>query len=522
MSRNEARTKNRDQVLTDTVLATPVDLEIYRTRHRLVLVLLLILVLVVIWFCWRFLTDRPVDYADAAEHFKYGSIGAEPGGSLLNTVGGLAPPYWILMALPEVCPDMLPGGYASVGLLIEEGRDRPIGVSRRRRLGTDMAGFNCAVCHTGTYRESPESESQIVLGMPANQLYFQELTRFIIECPLDERFTADNVLGKIEEIGGDLDWLDRLIYRTQLIPRTREQTLVLGNRISRLLTDEVTPWGAGRIDTFNPYKALQFNWDLDALPLDELTSASDYPSLWNQKPREGMQLHWDGNNDSVAERNLSASLGAGVTPVTIDHERLARVADWAWTLPPPLYPWPVDAALASRGEALYTQYCVDCHADHTFREGQVKGTQVGKVVPLQVIGTDPHRWGSYTYAFAANQYTLYPDSEYRFNHFRKTEGYANHPLDGIWARAPFLHNGSVPTLRDLLEPPENRPATFYRGYDVYDQRKVGFVSDVAAENGQEFFLFDTSLPGNANGGHLYAIELSAEDKDALVEYMKTL
>jgi hypothetical protein len=64
------------------------------------------------------------------------------------------------------------------------------------------------------------------------------------------------------------------------------------------------------VDTFNPYKAIQFNWPLDRPPKSELIGASDYPSLWNQAPREGMHLHWDGNNTSVDERNLSAALGA--------------------------------------------------------------------------------------------------------------------------------------------------------------------------------------------------------------------
>jgi hypothetical protein len=116
-------------------------------------------------------------------------------------------------------------------------------------------------------------------------------------------------------------------------------------------------------------------------------------------------------------------------------------------------------------------------------------------------------------------YTGYP---WRFSHFRKTNGYANMPLDGIWLRAPYLHNGSVPTLRDLLEPPDKRPKEFYRGYDVFDQQKVGFVSNVAEENGRGFFRYDTTQPGNNNGGHTYGTDLSAEDKDALVEYMKKL
>ena len=79
-----------------------------------------------------------------------------------------------------------------------------------------------------------------------------------------------------------------------------------------------------------------------------------------------------------------------------------------------------------------------------------------------------------------------------------------------------------PTIRALLEPVENRPVKFYRGYDVFDQKNVGFVSDVPEENGYRYFLYDTTVPGNANTGHLYGIDLSPEQKEALVEYMKTL
>ena len=78
----------------------------------------------------------------------------------------------------------------------------------------------------------------------------------------------------------------------------------------------------------------------------------------------------------------------------------------------------------------------------------------------------------------------------------------------------------MPTLRDLLEPPERRPKVFYRGYDVFDQRNVGFVSNVPGEDGRQFTRFDTSLPGNSNGGHLYGTTLSDADKAALVEYLK--
>ena len=107
---------------------------------------------------------------------------------------------------------------------------------------------------------------------------------------------------------------------------------------------------------------------------------------------------------------------------------------------------------------------------------------------------------------------MFPQSSFRFTHFRKTNGYANQPLDGIWARAPYLHNGSVPTLRDLLDEPAKRPGIFYR---------VGFVSEVPEENGRRFFRYDVSVPGNGNGGHTYGTALPDDDKRAVVEYLKT-
>jgi len=472
------------------------------------------------WVVQSIRADRPVTYDAITDHFKYGSIGSEPGVSLLRPVGGVLPPYWVFKALPSICPDKLPGGYASLGFVFEPGHDLPIGVSRRRRLGVDHVGLNCAVCHTGTVRDAPDAEPRIVLGMPAHQLDLQAFVQFVLSCSLDSRLTADAVRGRLPPSGGPSAF-ERLLLRFGLIDRLKVATLDLRNRIAPVLADSVPRWGRGRVDTFNPYKAIQFNWRLDDLPASELIGASDFPSLWNQAPRDGLQLHWDGDNDSVDERNLSAGLGAGITPVTVDHAGLKRVRDWIWTLPPPTYPYAVDPVRAARGAAVYQRACLECHGDHRFREGIKAGSRLGRVVDAEQIGTDRHRLDSYTPVFAANQYSLFPDSQYRFTRFRKTGGYANQPLDGIWARGPYLHNGSVPTLRDLLEPPEKRTAVFFRGYDVFDQAGVGFVSNVPEAAGRRFFRYDTSVPGNSNGGHVYGTTLPDEDKRAIVEYLKT-
>ncbi len=161
---------------------------------------------------------------------------------------------------------------------------------------------------------------------------------------------------------------------------------------------------------------------------------------------------------------------------------------------------------------MWEQACASCHA--------VESPLVGQVTSLANVGTDPERLNSFTPDLARGMNTIGEGKPWRFTHFRKTNGYANMPLDGVWLRAPYLHNGSVPTLRALLFP-EERPAVFYRGYDVYDWTNVGFVSSgPEAEAGG--VKFDTSLKGNSNAGHLYGATLTREERERLLEYLKTL
>lgn len=478
------------------------SVEIYERRRAAIVVLIIFFLLAIAasLLFWKFVPNAPVDYVSIDDHFKYGSIGSEPANGL---------PYWIWKVLPDMFPEKLPvpgKGYEGFGLIQEPGRGTPIGFSVSRVM-IDRVGMNCALCHTGTVRDTPQSQPRIILGMPANKFDLQGYARFLYAAAADDRFTADNVLLAIKKYKR-LNLLDRLIYR-EAVARTREALIQQARLLSFM--DSRPDWGAGRVDTFNPYKALQFNFPMH---LDHTIGTVDLPVIWNQRPREGMQLHWDGNNTSVVERNKSAALGAGVTPVTIDIRRLKRIEDWLWDLPAPKYPYSVNEQLAVQGESVYQKHCASCHA--------FGGALVGKVTPIDQIGTDRARLDSYTYELLENQNTLYSGYPWRFSHFRKTDGYANMPLDGVWLRAPFLHNGSVPTMHDLLEATDARPKFFYRGYDVFDQIKLGFISDVAEENGRKYFKYDTSLPGNSNAGHLYGTDLSRAEKDALIEYLKKL
>ena len=103
----------------------------------------------------------------------------------------------------------------------------------------------------------------------------------------------------------------------------------------------------------------------------------------------------------------------------------------------------------------------------------------------------------------------------------KNQGYCSPPLDGIWMRAPYLHNGSVPTLLDLLQPVERRTKVFYAGYDVYDPINVGFVTQ-GAQAERHGWKHDVNVRGEGNQGHNYGTGLNDPEKIALVEYLKTL
>jgi hypothetical protein len=105
----------------------------------------------------------------------------------------------------------------------------------------------------------------------------------------------------------------------------------------------------------------------------------------------------------------------------------------------------------------------------------------------------------------------------RPNQWRATKGYVARPLLGVWATAPYLHNGSVPTLHDLLLPAKQRSRSFPLGHRDFDPVKVGYRTTVERPR----FTFDTSQVGNTNAGHEYGTTLSDAERLALIEYLKT-
>lgn len=440
---------------------------------------------------WYYLLrDVPDPVQDEETLFKYGSIGAE----------GTSLPTLIWRALPEVCSDLLPGGYASLGFLYEPGADRPIGITEHT-VGVPRAAFNCSTCHVSTVRATPSAPPQIILGMSAHRFDVQRYTRFVTSCIDSDRFTSDTVMPAIDRMA-QLSGFERALYRYAIIPGTKREVRAIKARFAWF---DVRPdFGPGRFDGINGYKP--------DISHDTSIGTTDFPSLWQQKQRDGQARHWDGIATTLEEGALNSALGVGATPKSLNIEALQRVVRYVERLPAPRYPFPIDNVLAARGKPVYDAYCSECH--------EAGAEKHGKVTDIATIGTDPCRMEAFTPQLADVINAQGEGYPWKFSGYHHSTGYVNAPLDGIWARAPYLHNGSVPTLRALLSPVAERPKAYDRGSDVYDAVNVGFVSDRAADP-RALFRFDTTAAGNGNGGHVYGVDLPEEDKAALLEYLKT-
>jgi mono/diheme cytochrome c family protein len=332
---------------------------------------------------------------------------------------------------------------------------------------------------------------------------------------------------------GGLTFIDRQIYRFLLIPLTKRALLEQEKTFTwmeRYVGDKKPKpdWGPGRDDAMNLTK-----YFMTSMKEDNTVGPTDFPSIWNLGIRSGkdkagkqMLLNWTGDTPAVRSVLIDSALGLGAPPRPWFLQRMADLDAYLSNLPPPAWPfaktYPINAQLADEGKKIYLRDCASCH--------EPRGERTNKVIPIAEIDTDPERTHSWSKAAAeeANRRV----KEMGIDRPPMTEldpyGYLSPPLDGIWLRAPYLHNGSVPTLCDLLNPPAQRPVAFHRGYDVFDPIKVGFKEPEPKAIGPEgklqdrYFLHDTRVRAEGNGGHLYGTQLSDDDKSKLLEYLKTL
>ncbi len=232
------------------------------------------------------------------------------------------------------------------------------------------------------------------------------------------------------------------------------------------------------------------------------------PPAWWQLPFKD-RIYTDGMAPSTNPKLMMAttlSSGATLAELMAMEEDFEDVRHYLLSLEPPPWPFdPPDATEVDEGRAVFDRMCASCHGVYAGAEGSYPDS-------ILDVGTDPVRHERFTAAEA----DWINESWFGEPPVMDGEGYLAPPLVGVWATAPYLHNGSVPDLRALLRSDE-RPSQWSRVADPddYDPVRVGIRTTGGSD-------FDTSREGLSAAGHTYGDALTDAEVDAVLAYLKTL
>lgn len=255
----------------------------------------------------------------------------------------------------------------------------------------------------------------------------------------------------------------------------------------------------------------------------------DVPPWWRMKKKSSMFYVGGGRGDH-ARVMMTASI---LCTSSVEESRaidayFTDIRAYIASIEPPKYPYAIDQARADAGKIVFDSMCSRCHGTY----GPGESEYPNRLVLAKDVGTDPIL-SMGTAQFGPPFIEWFKSSFFgEIARLEPKEGYIAPPLDGIWATAPYLHNGSVPTLETLLDSTQ-RPQYWARSFDTsaanFDQAQVGWKWGVVAHGKKAEKnpdaaknIYDTTILGYSNAGHTYGDVLSTEDRAAVIEYLKTL
>ncbi|HEY7285698.1 MAG TPA: di-heme-cytochrome C peroxidase [Vicinamibacterales bacterium] len=460
----------------------------------------------------------------------------------------------------------------------------PVGMTVERSHLTNrvMVGFNCTTCHVG---ELWRNGRRVRIDGGPNMLRINDLFEDMkgeLDATLKdvagrrERFLANVARHKLENdaaFPSDRTLAERAKDLTTDIELAQAFVEYL-KKVPVIAAQTKTQNGYGRADAFGVARNLLFG--KDPQNLRPQNAPASFPHMWGIETTAWLQ--WGANMNSVMERNIGQSLGVGAVfdaasfATTSRLDNLNRLEHTVYKLTPPAWPADVFGAIdqtkAARGRDLYDRHCANCH-EKPFAVTP-SGLVVYQLFTLKEMGVSPLVATNFddtvvvdgkTMRFAAaafgaleglkEQYykannvpeetraewegrTRRPPPQWKpsmrstladADMFPDTKGgrvYPAKPLAGVWATAPYLNNGSVANMWDLLTAPASRPRKFVLGSREYDVEKLGYVTTADTKSPAAAWEYDTSLVGNANGGHVYGTNLPDDDKWALIEFLKAL
>jgi hypothetical protein len=406
-----------------------------------------------------------------------------------------------------------------------------------------FVGFNCAVCHTANFERVGQLRGTVVLGMANPRLDLVAFGDAIRRSVLDEnRLTISTIATTYKGLNHkSLSFGQRLAIRYWL--RGARTTLkadlpMRGSPFSgsNLRNSAVMPSGPGRNQPM--METVRFLIHETPVPNG---GASKIPCLYQQQRR--LRAQFDGSVGDPLTRNSLAALGVGASVYNLKVPGILGTMQQSYifvkTLDGPRYAdlngadaHAVDQARVQRGHDAYMQYCSSCHG---WPEGEnwTTGSRQGQVIPVSEVGTDSARvsfryyadMGTFIDAFFPPGHPLKPPVGDIRALPEAERGFITEPLEAAFTRGPYLHNGSVPTLAELINLKPRR-AVFYRGRSEFDPVEVGIVVTDQPDL-DHYFRYDTSVYGNSNRGHNYpwpyqGTGWNADTLTDLLEYLKTL
>jgi hypothetical protein len=425
-------------------------------------------------------------------------------------------PYALWLAMMERYPEQLGANWEQCrerfGLLANPSRPDglPMGfVFQDTKLtATRFLMTNCALCHTG------EINGQVIDGLGSRALRINALNTTVMRIAHRQDFNVREMLPRAASAAA-----------RNKVPWGWRSRLVTGKAIEKLkeLSASYVEIDAGP----GRNGVLEFTKAILKQPVERPYGFVRFRPLWTYKKRSSFGADGTMTGDlAMALAAVEFNKGMPAKYIVKHRNQWSSLYEYLNTLPPPRYPGKIDSELARTGEQIFVSACGRCHGTYS---GAQKGGYRERIIPLSVIGTDPDRHDAVTPGVirALNRTSLGEHVT-----LARTAGYVPPPLDGIWCRGPYLHNGSVPSLADLLLPAGQRPISFFVGGNTaYDMERLGIVySEQGSPDGLRRGLrssatqieFNTQDPGNSNRGHEFANTLSAEERSALLEYLKQL
>lgn len=367
--------------------------------------------------------------------------------------------------------------------------------------GVRLVTSNCLSCHAGYF------EDKLIIGL-GNE--FLDFTR-------DASVGAEQLGAYVTSKKDALEWKKWADRIATIAPYMRTDTLGVNPAVN--LTFALM---AHR----NP---VSLKWSDKALikPPGRKPLPVSVPPWWRMKKKNALFYNTEGRGDHARIMMLAATLCTDSIEEARAIDRLAiDMRAYLASLKAPKYPYPVDSKLAAKGRTLFEQNCSFCHGtygnDASYPNLVFHHEEVGTDAELARLLTSEEnlrfvRWFNRSF-FGEN------------SRGEAAPGYIAPPLDGVWATAPYFHNGSVPSMEGVLNsearpkywiPPEN-PDRFNQKTLGWYYTEPGYGKESAVNRGEKKRIYDTTISGYSNTGHRYGDRFDQQQRATLIEYIKTL